>query len=115
MKYKNYLNIRKRFSFLFKYFIYVDVPQGYAVDIFEQSHLHFKVMKTYISHTSDFVIIYIKIPKCEVSEFIEDMELLEKRMEICGYPDYDLFCIDFFLKFVTKMSAHLVEDLKNAV
>lgn len=115
MKYKNYLNIQKRFSLFSKYFIYVDVPEGYAIDIFEHDHVHFKVLRTYISHTSNYVIIYVKILKCDISEFVKDMEILNDKMKVCGYPDYDLFCMDFFLKIITKMSAHLIDDLKKAI
>ena len=116
MKHVNYLNIRKRFSFLFKYFLYVDVPQGYAIDMFEQDHIHFKVVKTYLSSkTKDYVIVYIRILNRDIPTFEKDMQILDKRMEICGFPDYDIFCADFFLKLVTKMSAHLMEDLKESV
>lgn len=113
MKHKNYLIMRKKFSFLFKYFIYVDVPQGYALDIFEQDHVHYKVLHTYVSKTSDYVIIYVKILKHDIPNFIKDMELLDKRMEICGFPDYDMFCMEFFLKLLTKLSAQLVDDLNE--
>lgn len=80
---KYYIPI-KRFSFKYKYFMYVDVNCYLADTWFRQQDLHIKFLKEFARQDSDAAFILCKVPKDEEDKFKTAIAKLPTSFSLMG-------------------------------
>lgn len=80
-------------------FAYFDNEQLFADQIFIQKKIHVQFGAEFAKQEFKYRLIFCKIKKQDKDKFLEAMEDLEKKMLLCGYPDYKEYCQDFMKIF----------------
>ena len=52
---------------------------------------------------SEYIVVFCKVKKKDREKFLESLNLLETKMELMGYSDYEEFCEPFVNHFSKKM------------
>ena len=95
--YKNYINIHHTIPFR-KKFMYIDVEDYLADDIFETNNLSVRIFdKEFKKEDSDYIISICTIYSKDTDKFIECMDKLKNKIQIFGYKDYPEVCEVFNL------------------
>ena len=91
---KNYFTL-ERFSLLYDYYAFIDVPEYYADQLFirHQVTVHFGNEFQHPEHP--YVIIFCKVRKRDRDRFLAALSELNRKMILCGYPGYEAFCASF--------------------
>lgn len=98
--YKNYINIHHIIPFR-KKFMYIDVEDYLADDIFETNNLSVRISdKEFKKEDSEYIISICTIYSKDTDKFIECMDRLKNKIQIFGYKDYSEVCEVFNLNFL---------------
>lgn len=80
----------KTFSPFNTYFMYLDVEDYLADQIFIDHKLRVKFKKgEFKKDGSDYVILFVKVPRKKIHIFRECMKELRNKMLLCGHKDYE--------------------------
>ena len=88
---KNYLKL-KECSLFFRYYIFVDVREYLADNLFIDEKVRVWFQKEYEKKDTCYIIIFCKIRKKDELRFLEALKKLENKMLLFGYSDYMDFC-----------------------
>ena len=94
---KNYFTL-ERFSLLYDYYAFIDVPEYYADQLFIQHQVTVRFGKEFQHPDQPYVIIFCKVRKRDRDRFLSALPELERKMILCGYPGYSEFCDIFIAK-----------------
>lgn len=85
-----------RRSPFYHYFLYVDVPEYLADDLFSNEDVDVRFLREYEDPGSDYRVIYARCRKRDTPRFLSAIDRLTNKAMLCGYPGYKDFCLDFF-------------------
>jgi len=88
---KNYIKFES-LSFLYDHYAFVDVPQYYADQLFIKHEVTVRFGREYSHPEHPFIVIFCKVSKRDKERFLSALEELERKMILCGYPQYNQFC-----------------------
>ena len=91
MQIKNYFKIDKFNPFREKY-MFIDLPEYLADDIFVRNELSVKFGKEYEKPEEKYVFVFCTIWKKDREKFEVCMKQLETKMLLMGHTDYTEFC-----------------------
>lgn len=80
--------------FLFKQFAYVDTGDYLAEPLFERSRLKIRILGEMKKQGTKYRMILCRIRSSQVSDFLDCMKILERKMLLSGHTDYSDFCAD---------------------
>lgn len=88
----------KSLSPIYAYYAYIDVPQHYADSLFIQHRVkvHFDKELNHPEHP--YVVVFCKVRKRDRERFLAALSELNRKMILCGHPDYEAFCESFIAK-----------------
>ena len=104
---KNYY-LFKKFSFLYKYYCFIDSKQYDEEDIFERKGVETINYIGYASKVSTYAIYFVLVKKKHEKQFLEAMEELKKKLLLLDYKDYPEAC----KRFTEEMYRDTGEKLK---
>ncbi len=96
---KNYVKIIKGISLFKTWFAFADTKENLADQIFIKHKLFVRFGQEYEKPGEKYKIIFCKVSKKRVGDFVECMKELEIKMELFGYTDYEEFCESLALFF----------------
>lgn len=96
---KNYLTL-ERFSMLYDHYAFIDVPEYYADQLFIQHQVTVRFGKEFQHPDHPYVVIFCKVRKRDRDKFLSALSELNRKIILCGYPEYEEFCASF----ITKMN-----------
>lgn len=94
---KNYFTL-ERFSLLYDYYAFIDVPEYYADQLFIQHKVTVRFGHEYKHPNQPYIIIFCKVRKRDRDRFLSALSELNLKMILCGYPGYEEFCNTFIAK-----------------
>ena len=94
---KNYFTL-ERFSLLYDYYAFIDVPEYYADQLFIQHQVRVRFGNEFQHPHQPYVIIFCKVRKRDRDRFLSALSELNRKMILCGYPGYEEFCASFVAK-----------------
>lgn len=94
---KNYFTL-ERFSLLYDYYVFIDVPEYYADQLFIQHKVTVRFGNEFQHPDQPYVIIFCKVRKRDRDRFLSALSELDRKMILCGYPGYSEFCDTFIAK-----------------
>lgn len=74
-----------------KTFVYFDKEPYYLIRIFEKNNIKVK-MEPMEMNELKYHVIFAKIAKKDTEVFKKSMEELNRKMLLCGDPDYNIVC-----------------------
>lgn len=93
MEFKNYISIKKA-SLRYQYFCFIDTNEYLADRLFINHKVRVHFQNEAYRPDIDYVFIFCKVKKRDVSEFLEALEELKNKMILLGHSDYETFCIE---------------------
>lgn len=91
---ENYLTL-KRVSLLYDHYVFVDVPEYYADQLFIRRGVRVRFGLEFKHPDQPYVVIFCKVRKRDRNEFLAALSELDSKMILCGYTGYSEFCNDF--------------------
>ena len=84
------------FDIVFNHYAYMDVPEYYADQYFEQNRIHVLFDSEYTHPDHRYRVIMCRVPKWEGRKFEKSMRSLKNLMALSGKRDYDDVCQALF-------------------
>lgn len=91
---KNYFTLEK-FSLLYDHYAFIDVPEYYADQLFIENKVTVRFGHEYKHPDQPYVIIFCKVRKRDRERFLAALGEMNRKMILCGYPEYEEFCSSF--------------------
>lgn len=88
---KNYVHF-KEFSLLYDHYAFIDVPQYYADQLFIRHQVRVYFGEEMGHSDQPYIVIFCKVKKRDRDRFLAALSDLERKMIVCGYPEYETAC-----------------------
>jgi len=86
----------KKFPPWRSYFLYFDTRQYFADSVFAEQKLKVKFEKNeFIKPGFSYIGILCSVKRKDEHRFIAAMDMVKKKILICGHPDYEKECVNF--------------------
>lgn len=92
-----YLHLQ-RFSLLYRYFAVIDTSDYDADQLFSKHQVKVRFGKEYTHPDTQYRIIFCKVRRRDEQRFLNALQELPNKMQLCGHADYPAFCTQFFAK-----------------
>lgn len=81
-----------RFSIFYAYYAIIDTPDYLADQLFIRHQVRVYFGKEYAAPDAPYLVILCRIRKRHERAFLAAISELPKKMLLCGYPDYIVYC-----------------------
>lgn len=88
----NYLQLKSNRFSRYNNFVYIDTTGFLADRIFAQNEIKVKFCGDYFHREKNYVVVFCKVKKKDVSVFLQSMAELANRAILMGNTDYESFC-----------------------
>lgn len=88
----NYIELKKKWYSRYNEFVYIDVDDHLADDIFVKNKIPVKFKGDYKHDDKKYVLVYCKVKPKYIDEFLNSLGELKNEMFHNGFADYDMFC-----------------------
>jgi hypothetical protein len=88
----NYIELKKKWYSRYNEFVYIDVDDHLADDIFVKNKIPVKFRGDYKHDDKKYVLVYCKVKPKYIDEFLNSLGELKNEMFHNGFADYDMFC-----------------------
>lgn len=86
----------KKFPPWRSYFLYFDTPQYLADSVFVEQKLEVKFEKNeFVKHGFPYIGVLCSVKRKDEHKFVAVMDMVKKKMLICGHTDYEKECVNF--------------------
>ena len=103
----------EQFSLLYDHYVFVDVPEYYADQLFIRHQVTVRFGREYQHPDHPYVVIFCKVRKRDRSRFLSALDELNRKMLLCGYPGYEEFCASLLAKMNARLLRKKREMLKR--
>lgn len=110
-KQENYMQLNC-FSLLHDRYAFIDVPEYFADQLFIKHEVTVRFGREFGHPEHPFIIIFCKVRKRDTERFLAALGELDRKMILCGYPDYDRFCCRFMEQMKEKAEKRLGKGCK---
>ena len=88
----NYIKLKKKWYSRYNEFLYVDVEEHLADDVFVKNKIPVKFTGDYKHDDEKYILVYCKVMPKYTEEFSNSLLKLKSKMYLNGYTDYESFC-----------------------
>lgn len=88
----NYIELKKKWYSRYNEFVYIDVDDHLADDIFVKNKIPVKFKGDYKHDDKKYIIVYCKVKSKYLDEFTNSLGKLKNKMIHNGFTDYEVFC-----------------------
>lgn len=88
----NYIKLKKKWYSIYNEFVYIDVDDHLADDIFVKNKIPVKFKGDYKHDDKKYVLVYCKVKPKYIVEFLNSLGELKNKMLHNGFTDYETFC-----------------------
>ena len=99
----NYLQLKSNRFSRYNNFVYIDTTGFLADRIFIENKVRVKFCGDYKHREKNYVVVFCKVKKKDVSVFLQSMAELENRAILMGNTDYESFCKEEFERFISDI------------
>lgn len=99
----NYLQLKSNRFSRYNNFVYIDTTGFLADRIFAQNEIKVKFCGDYFHREKNYVVVFCKVKKKDVSVFLQSMAELANRAILMGNTDYESFCKEQFERFISDI------------
>lgn len=83
-------------------FLYFDIIDCYADEIFIKNRVKVKFRAKLASDEYSYIAVVCKVRRKFRESFLNSLKELERKMLICGFTDYSDFCTQYFDENIEK-------------
>ena len=88
---KNYFRAETK-NPVYANYVYVDTKEHLADTLFIRNKVYVKFEREYAKEGTDYVIIFCRVRKKEISKILKSFEDVDNKMALLGHSDYNEFC-----------------------
>ena len=88
---KNYFRAETK-NPVYANYVYVDTKEHLADTLFIRNKVYVKFEREYAKEGTDYVIIFCRVRKKDISKILKSFEDLGNKMALLGHSDYNEFC-----------------------